>query len=68
MKEKGLDSVNSNLYVNDLKFNNIFVKHVKTKKRYEVEKIAQVCYYLFNINCFNFESICINLWIDENLF
>lgn len=41
-----LDSVNSNLYDNDPKFNNLFIKHVKTKKRYEIEKMAQVCYYL----------------------
>ncbi|XP_033211699.1 protein RRNAD1 [Belonocnema kinseyi] len=49
-----LDSVNSNLYVNDSKFNNLFIKHVKTKKRYEIEKMSQIlgdCALKANCKC-----------------
>ncbi|XP_076667976.1 methyltransferase-like protein 25B [Andrena cerasifolii] len=32
-----------NLYSKDNKFNNLFSKHIKKKKRYEIQEIAQVC-------------------------
>ncbi|XP_026669148.1 protein RRNAD1 isoform X2 [Ceratina calcarata] len=31
------------LYSTDHKFNNLFCKHIKQKKRYEIQKIAEVC-------------------------
>lgn len=31
-----------NLYPKDNKFNNLFTKHIKKKKRYEIQEIAQV--------------------------
>ncbi|XP_054006769.1 methyltransferase-like protein 25B isoform X1 [Hylaeus anthracinus] len=31
------------LYSHDDKFNNLFSKHIKKKKRYEIQEIAQVC-------------------------
>lgn len=41
---KEIDAVNSSSNLNNSKFNKLFIKHVKTKKRYEIEKIARVMY------------------------
>lgn len=35
------------LHSQDHKFSNLFSKHIKKKKRYEIREIAQVRYYLF---------------------
>lgn len=51
---KEIDAVNSSSNLNNSKFNKLFIKHVKTKKRYEIEKIARIlndCTSKTNCNC-----------------
>ncbi|KOC66940.1 Protein RRNAD1 [Habropoda laboriosa] len=41
--KKNKNDVFDELYFQDHKFNNLFSKHIKKKKRYEIQEIAQVC-------------------------
>ncbi|CAK9830868.1 Methyltransferase-like protein 25B [Anthophora retusa] len=41
--EKNKNDLFDELYAQDHKFNILFSKHIKKKKRYEIEEIAQVC-------------------------
>lgn len=47
--KKNRNDTFAELYSEDHKFTNLFSKHIKKKKRYEIQEIAQVADYFFPI-------------------